>query len=125
MTEKCFDTNDLSDERFKHELNNCYFHPSRKYASNEVKFIAKEAMKLLWNMEGIIVKGIYFSNQEIRERIIQEMTCEDLDRAIAEAVSNRWNMKFVDVIILIFEHILFGDRIAEIQFERTYGRNAG
>lgn len=125
MTEKCFDTNDLSDERFKHELNNCYFHPSRKYASNEVKFIAKEAMKLLWNMEGIVVKGIHFSNQEIRERIIREMTCEDLDRAIAEAVSNRWNMKFVDVIILIFEHILFGDRIAEIQFEQTYGRNAG
>ena len=118
MTEKCFDTNDLSDERFKHELNNCYFHPSRKYASNEVKFIAKEAMKLLWNMEGIVVKGIHFSNQEIRKRIIQEMTCEDLDRAIAEAVSNRW-------IILIFEHILFGDRIAEIQFEQTYGRNAG
>jgi hypothetical protein len=47
------------------------------------------------------------------------MSCEDLDRAIAEAISKKWNMSFVDVLILIFEHILLGDRLAEIQMEQT------
>ena len=32
------------DKRFKDELDECYFHPSRKYASEEIKFIARNAM---------------------------------------------------------------------------------
>jgi hypothetical protein len=100
-------------------MDECYFHPSRKYANEEVKFIAKEAMNLLWEISGIVVKGIYFSNHDIRKRIINEMSCEDLDRAITEAISKEWNMSFVDVLILIFEHILLGDRLVEIQMEQT------
>ena len=119
MTRKLFKYNDLSDEHFKFLMDECYFHPSRKYANEEVKFIAKEAMNLLWEISGIVVKGIYFSNHDIRKRIINEMSCEDLDRAIAEAISKKWNMSFVDVLILIFEHILLGDRLVEIQMEQT------
>ena len=37
------------DKRFKDELDECYFHPSRKYASEEIKFIARNAMLLLWD----------------------------------------------------------------------------
>ena len=67
------------DKRFKDELDECYFHPSRKYASEEIKFIARNAMLLLWDMDGISVQGIHFSKSDIRYRMLHEMSCEDLD----------------------------------------------
>ena len=112
----------LEDKRFKEELDECYFHPSRKYASEEIKFIARNAMLLLWDMDGISVQGIHFSKSDIRYRMMNEMTCEDLDRAIAEASARNWNMKFVDFLVLILWHILFGKRLVEIQIEQSLGR---
>ena len=112
----------LEDKRFKEELDECYFHPSRKYASEEIKFIARNAMLLLWDMDGISVQGIHFSKSDIRYRMLNEMTCEDLDRAIAEASARNWNMKFVDFLVLILWHILFGKRLVEIQIEQSLGR---
>ena len=112
------------DKRFKDELDECYFHPSRKYASEEIKFIARNAMLLLWDMDGISVQGVHFSKSDIRYRMLNEMTCEDLDRAIAEASARNWNMKFVDFLVLILWHILFGKRLVEIQIEQTMGRHS-
>ena len=114
--------NFLDDKRFKDELDECYFHPSRKYASKEIKFIARNAMLLLWDMDGISVQGVHFSKSDIRYRMLNEMTCEDLDRAIAEASARNWNMKFVDFLVLILWHILFGKRLVEIQIEQSLGR---
>ena len=114
----------LEDKRFKEELDECYFHPSRKYASEEIKFIARNAMLLLWEMDGISVQGIHFSKLDIRYRMVNEMTCEDLDRAIAEASSKNWNMKFVDFLVLILWHILFGERLVEIQVEQSRSRDS-
>ena len=65
------------DKRFKDELDECYFHPSRKYASEEIKFIARNAMLLLWDMDRISVQGIHFSKSDILYRMLHEMTCED------------------------------------------------
>ena len=112
----------LDDKRFKDELDECYFHPSRKYASEEIKFIARNAMLLLWDMDGISVQGVHFLKSDIRYRMLNEMTCEDLDRAIAEASARNWNMKFVDFLVLILWHILFGKRLVEIQIEQSLGR---
>ena len=112
----------LDDKRFKDELDECYFHPSRKYASEEIKFIARNAMLLLWDMDGISVQGVHFSKSDIRYRMLNEMSCEDLDRAIAEASARNWNMKFVDLLVLILWHILFGKRLVEIQIEQSLGR---
>ncbi len=114
--------NFLDDKRFKEELEECYFNPSRKYASDEIKFIARNAMLLLWDMDGISVQGIHFSKSDIRYRMLNEMTCEDLDRAIAEASARNWNMKFIDFLVLILWHILFGERLVEIQIEQSLGR---
>ena len=120
MKELCYFIQD--DRRFQELLDECYFHPSRKYASEEIKFIARNAMLLLWDMDGISVQGIHFSKLDIRYRMVNEMTCEDLDRAIAEASARNWNMKFVDFLVLILWHILFGKRLVEIQIEQSLGR---
>ena len=55
--------NSFEDKQFKELLEECYFHSSRKYASDEIKFIARNAMLLLWDMDGISVQGIHFQNQ--------------------------------------------------------------
>ena len=120
MKDHCYFVQD--DRRFKELLDECYFHPSRKYASAEIKFIARNAMLLLWDMDGISVQGVHFSKSDIRYRMLNEMTCEDLDRAIAEASARNWNMKFVDFLVLILWHILFDKRLVEIQIEQTLGR---
>ena len=112
------------DKRFKDELDECYFHPSRRYASEETKFIARNAMQLLWNMEGIVVHGIYFSKSDIRYRMLNEMSCDDLDRAIAEASAKNWNIKFVDFLVMILWHVLYGERFVEIQIEQFRGRDS-
>ena len=120
MKDNCYSVQD--DRKFKEELDECYFHPSRKYASEEIKFIARNAMLLLWDMDGISVQGIHFSKSDIRYRMLHEMSCDDLDRAIAEASARNWNMKFVDFLVLILWHVLFGERLVEIQIEQTLGR---
>ena len=120
MKDLCYFVQD--DRRFKELLDECYFHPSRKYASDEIKFIARNAMLLLWDMDGISVQGIHFSKSDIRYRMLHEMSCDDLDRAIAEASAKNWNMKFVDFLVLILWHILFGKRLVEIQIEQSLGR---
>ena len=116
--------NSFEDKQFKELLDECYFHPSRNYASDEIKFIACNAMQLLWNMDGIVVHGIYFSKSDIRYRMLNEMSCDDLDRAIAEASARNWNMKFVDFLVLILWHILFGKRLVEIQIEQSRSRDS-
>ena len=114
--------NSFEDKQFEELLDKCYFHPSRKYASDEIKFIARNAMLLLWDMDGISVQGVHFSKSDIRYRMLNEMTCEDLDRVIAEASARNWNMKFADFLVLILWHILFGKRLVEIQIEQSLGR---
>ena len=114
----------LDDKRFKDELDECYFHPSRKYASEEIKFIARNAMLLLWDMDGIVVHGIHFSKSEIRYRMLNEMSSDDLDRAIAEASAKNWNIKFVDFLVMILWHVLYGERFVEIQIEQYRGRDS-
>ena len=120
MKDHCYFIQD--DRRFQELLDECYFHPSRKYASEEIKFIARNAMLLLWDMDGISVQGVHFSKLDIRYRMLHEMSCDDLDRAIAEASARNWNMKFVDFLVLILWHILFGKRLVEIQIEQSLGR---
>ncbi len=122
MKNNCYSVQ--NDRRFRDELDECYFHPSRKYASEEIKFIARNAMLLLWDMDGISVQGVHFSKSDIRYRILNEMSCEDLDRAIAEASARNWNMKFIDFLVLILWHVLFGERLVEIQIEQTHGRDS-
>ena len=122
MKNNCYSLQD--DKRFKEELDECYFHPSRKYASEEIKFIARNAMLLLWDMDGIVVHGIHFSKADIRYRMLNEMSCDDLDRAIAEASAKNWDMKFVDFLALILWHVLYGERFVEIQIEQSRGRDS-
>ena len=106
------------------ELDECYFHPSRKYASEEIKFIARNAMLLLWDMDGISVQGVHFSKSDIRYRMLNEMSCDDLDRAITEASAKNWNIKFVDFLVMILWHVLYGERFVEIQIEQYRGRDS-
>ena len=122
MKDHCYFVQD--DKGFKELLDECYFHPSREYASEEIKFIARNAMLLLWDIDGIVVHGIYFSKADIRYRMLNEMSCDDLDRAIAEASARNWDLKFVDFLVMILWHVLYGERFVEIQIEQSRSRDS-
>ena len=105
-------------------LSACYFHPERKYSSELVKELAKQAMISLWQRKRITVWSIEFEREFIRDLIINKMMPEDLDRAIAEAERKMWRMSFNDFVELIFVSVLLGDAIVDIQFKQTYLKGA-
>ena len=105
-------------------LSACYFHLERKYSSEEVKELAKQAMISLWWRKSITVWSIEFEREFIRDLIINQMMPEDLDRAIAEAERKRWRMSFNDFVELIFISVLLGEKIVDIQFRQTYLKGA-
>ena len=105
-------------------LSACYFHPERKYSSEEVKELAKQAMISLWLRKRITVWSITFEREFIRDLIINKMMPEDLDRAIAEADRKRWRMLFNDFVEMIFVSVLLSDAIVDIQFKQTYLKGA-
>ena len=100
-------------------LSACYFRPERKYSSEEVKELARQAMISLWQRKSITVWSIDFEREYIRDLIINKMMPEDLDRAIAEAERKRWQISFEDFVELIFVSVLLGDAIVDIQFKQT------
>ncbi len=75
---------DYTTEQFKYYLDECYFHPERdkKFLSETEKKLARKAMELLWNKESIKVHDIIYSNEEIRQKLLDEMMPEILDRAV-------------------------------------------
>ena len=101
-------------------LSACYFHPERKYSSEQVKELAMRAMISLWKRKIITVWSIEFEREFIRDLIINKMMPEDLDRAIAEAERKRWRIPFDDFVELIFVSVLLGEKIVDIQFRQTY-----
>ena len=105
-------------------LSASYFHPERKYSSEQVKELAKQAMISLWQRKSITVWSIKFEHEYIRNIIINKMMPEDLNRAIAEAERKRWQISFEDFVELIFVSVLLGDAIVNIQFEQTYLKGA-
>ena len=105
-------------------LSACYFHPERKYSSEQVKELAMRAMISLWMRKRITVWSIDFEREYIRDLIINKMMPEDLDRAIAEAERKRWQISFEDFVELIFVSGLLGNAIVNVQFEQTYLKGA-
>ena len=101
-------------------LSACYFHPERKYSSEQVREVARQAMISLWQRKRITVWSIEFEREFIRDLITNKMMPEDLDRAIAEAERKRWKISFDDFVELIFLSVLFGEKIVDIQFNQTY-----
>ena len=105
-------------------LSACYFHPERKYSSEQVRKLAMRAMISLWKRKRITVWSVEFSREFIRDLIINKMMPENLDRAIAEAERKRWRISFDDFVELIFVSVLLGEAILDVQFKQTYLKGA-
>ena len=75
---------DYKTTQFNYYLDECYFHPERdkEFASETEKNLARKAMELLWNKESIKVHDITYSSEEIRQKLLDEMMPEILDRAV-------------------------------------------
>ena len=72
----------ISEIRFVNELKDCYFHKDKKYESDEIKQKALEAMVMLWNAENVEYDGYIYSQDMIRNMMLNKMMPEELDDAI-------------------------------------------
>ena len=72
----------ISEIRFVKELKDCYFHKDKKYESNEIKQKALEAMLMLWNADNVEYDGYVYSQDMIRNMMLNKMMPEELDDAI-------------------------------------------
>ena len=72
----------ISEIRFVKELKDCYFHRDRKYENNDIKQKALEAMVMLWNADNVECCGHIYSQDMIRNMMLNKMMPEELDDAI-------------------------------------------
>ena len=72
----------ISEIRFIKELKDCYFHKDRKYENAEIKQKALEAMLMLWNADNVECCGYIYSQDMIRNMMLNKMMPEELDDAI-------------------------------------------
>ena len=72
----------ISEIRFVKELKDCYFHRDRKYENNDIKQKALEAMLMLWNADNVECYGYIYSQEMIRNIMLNKMMPEELDDAI-------------------------------------------
>ena len=72
----------ISELRFVKELKDCYFHRDRKYGNAEIKQKALEAMLMLWNADNVECCGYIYSQDMIRNMMLNKMMPEELDDAI-------------------------------------------
>lgn len=72
----------ISELRFVKELKDCYFHRDRKYENAEIKQKALEAMLMLWNADNVECYGYIYSQDMIRNMMLNKMMPEELDDAI-------------------------------------------
>ena len=72
----------ISEIRFVNELKDCYFHRDRKYENNDIKQKALEAMLMLWNADNVEYCGYIYSQDMIRNMMLNKMMPEELDDAI-------------------------------------------
>ena len=66
---------DYSTKNFYYYLDECYFHPERdkEFSSETEKNLVRKAM---------VINAITYQNQEIRQKLIDKMMPEILDRAV-------------------------------------------
>ena len=90
----------ISELRFAKELKDCYFHRDRKYENAEIKQKALEAMLMLWNADNIECCGRIYSQDMIRNMMLNRMMPEELDDAI-----RRWKGNGETSVEQLYHHL--------------------
>jgi len=114
---------DLETEKFIYYLDECYFHPERdkEFSSETEKKLSRNAMELLWKKESIKVHDITYSNEEIRQKLLNDMMPEVLDRAV-EVYREAKGVKSETAYLAgcIFRTLIDYDAYIERLFRQTY-----
>ena len=109
---------------FELYLDECYFHEERdkNYPSETVKHTARKAMEILWNKQNIEVEGVLYAQEEIRQKLLDDMMPEILDRAV-EIYLQAKNVKCETAYLAscIFRTLVNYDAYIDRLFRQTYG----
>ena len=112
----------ISEIRFVKEFKDCYFHRDRKYENNDIKQKALEAMVMLWNADNVECCGHIYSQDMIRNMMLNKMMPEELDDAIKcwkengeTSVEQLYHHLFLTVVLAnaleLFHKVMRGESI--------------
>ncbi len=107
---------------FRSMMNACYFHPRRIYPDEQIRSLARRAMTMLWYTSELKVANLKSKQPEIRRLMVEEMTPDDLDRAISYGETLQWRFSLIAFTVLLFLFVLFSDEITQAEFEENYER---
>lgn len=114
---------DSETEKFNYYLDECYFHSERdkEFLSETEKQLAKTAMEILWNKTEISVYGVTYTNEVIRQKLVDDMMPEILDRAV-EVYRQAKDVKCESAYLAscIFRTLINYDAYIERLFNQTF-----
>ena len=68
--------------KFENTLRRCYFYKDRQYRSDSERAFAESALRKLWQLSEVTVKGVRYKRNEIRRQMLNEMMPETVDNAL-------------------------------------------
>lgn len=111
----------MSDYKFNYLLNELCFCPSRDkdYPSKRLKRKAKQALRILWNVEQMHILGKFYNKSEIQKLLIEEMTLDMLDEAIEFYFYCKGEKSVHQLAHQILYFVIFSETIADISYDRV------
>ena len=106
---------DPQTQEFFRLMRDCFFHPSRlkTFPCAELWCYAMGAMLMLWYEESAELFGVRYDNEQIRDRILNHMTPDQIDTAVAAFHAQDESKSLRHLEMLILGAVIYGDKLAE------------
>lgn len=100
-------------------IRNCYFHPSRleTFPRAELWHHAMCALLLLWYEKNVELFGVRYDNEQIRDRLLNQMTPDQIDTAVEFFMRQDESKSLRHLEMLIFGVVIYGDKLTEWLYE--------
>lgn len=100
-------------------IRNCFFHPSRleTFPCAELWSRAMCALLLLWYEESVELFGVRYGNEQIRDRLLNQMTPDQIDTAVEFFMRQDESISLRQLEMLILASAFYGDMLTEWLYE--------
>ncbi|MBR3185891.1 MAG: hypothetical protein IKF48_07100 [Oscillospiraceae bacterium] len=108
-------------------IRNCYFHPSRLETFPCAGLWSRTmcALLLLWYEESVELFGVRYGNEQIRDRLLNHMTPDQIDTAVEFFMRQDEANSLRQLEMLILGVAVYGDKLAEWLYEHDRRLLAG
>ena len=100
-------------------IRNCFFHPARleTFPCAELWSRAMCALLLLWYEESVELFGVRYGNEQIRDRLLNQLTPDQIDTAVEFFMRQDESKSLRQLEMLILGVVLYGEMLTEWLYE--------